>query len=76
MATIKTKLVTPDISCGHCKATIEAAVGRLPGVTAAEADVARRVATVEHDPARASVAAVAGAVEEAGYRVADWEAAS
>ena len=32
-------LSVPDISCDHCQRTIEAALGRLPGVHTAAVDV-------------------------------------
>jgi len=40
-------LYVPDISCNHCKATIEKAVGAVPGVERVEVQVDRR--TVEVD---------------------------
>ena len=37
----------PGISCGHCKAAIEAAVATVAGVDAVEVDVAARTVRVE-----------------------------
>ena len=37
----------PGVSCAHCKATIEQAVGQLPGVAAVEVDVDTRRATIK-----------------------------
>ena len=37
----------PGISCGHCKATIEHEVGKLPGVASVDVDVNTRQATVK-----------------------------
>jgi cation-transporting ATPase V/Cu+-exporting ATPase len=58
-------LDVPSISCGHCKATIETAVGSVPGVDTVDVDIdARSVTVVGGDGA-----AVTAAVEEAGYAV-------
>jgi copper ion binding protein len=62
-------LRVPDISCGHCKASIEKAVGAVHGVRAVEVDVARKSVRVELDGG-AGVAAVVAAIEAQGYEVA------
>ncbi len=57
------------MTCGHCVAAVSEEVGKLDGVTGVEVDLASGRVTVqwEHpvDPA-----AVAAAVDEAGYEVA------
>ncbi len=59
-------LSVPEISCGHCKETIEGAVGALDGVARAEVDVDAKTVTVDGgDPA-----AIIGAIEGAGFDVA------
>ena len=46
-----TTLVVPDMSCGHCKASVEAALAPL--ATHVSVDLATRQVTVEGgDPAR------------------------
>lgn len=40
-------LSIPDMSCGHCRASIETALSPLPGVSAIRFDAAARTATVE-----------------------------
>ncbi|MGH8990945.1 MAG: heavy-metal-associated domain-containing protein [Acidimicrobiia bacterium] len=57
----------PGISCGHCKAAIEAEVGKLDGVERVEVDVGARTVRVE---GAAADEAVRAAVDEAGYEVA------
>lgn len=58
-------LDVPSISCGHCKATIETAVGSVPGVDTVDVDIdAKSVSVVGGDSA-----AVAAAIEDAGYAV-------
>ncbi|MBT9245282.1 heavy-metal-associated domain-containing protein [Gemmobacter fulvus] len=49
-----TTLSIPDMSCGHCRASIEAALRPLPGVTAILFDAAARQATIE-GPASAAL---------------------
>jgi copper chaperone len=59
----------PDISCGHCKAAIEEAVGRVPGVRAVSVDVASTSVQVDRG-ADADVGAIEAAIVDAGYTVA------
>lgn len=57
----------PDISCGHCKSSIEGEVGALEDVDRVEVDIDTRTVTVEGS---ASDQAIHAAIEEAGYEVA------
>ncbi len=65
--TTETRTYTvPDISCDHCKRSIESAVSALPHVEAVEVDVAAKTVTVTGgDPA-----ATEAAIGEAGYAIA------
>ena len=65
--TSSTSLSVPDISCGHCKASIEGAVSKLPGVVAVEVNVATKRVRVEL--AEATEAEVVAAIEAQGYEV-------
>ena len=57
-----TKLSVPDMSCGHCKASVEAALVRLdPGAQVAVDLPARRVEVVSSAAPSAMIAAL-GAV--------------
>ncbi len=60
-------LSVPEISCNHCKAAIEAAVGVVPGVAHVAVDVDAKTVTVLGDAAGDAVTA---AIEDAGYDVA------
>lgn len=42
-----TKLSIPDMSCGHCRASIEGAFQALPGFQSVSFDQEARTATVE-----------------------------
>ncbi|MCP4895335.1 MAG: heavy-metal-associated domain-containing protein [bacterium] len=47
----RTTLHIPNISCGHCSATIERELGELQGVTSVYADPTTKMVTVEwEDP--------------------------
>lgn len=59
-------LRVPDASCGHCKSTIESALTRLPGVTAADLDLATKELVVSHDEA-VTREQLEGAITAAGY---------
>lgn len=57
------------MTCGHCEASVREEVGELPGVTAVEAShQTGRVVVTSDGPL--DPAAVAAAVEEAGYQLA------
>jgi len=62
-------LTAPDISCGHCVATVKGAVGALDGVSRVEASEATQRVDVAFDPSRVSVAQIEAALDEAGYPV-------
>ncbi len=59
-----TRLSVPDMSCGHCKASVEAALASVPGTGAVRVDLASR--TVEVDGA-AAIPALLSALDAAGY---------
>jgi copper ion binding protein len=55
------------MSCGHCVSAITSAVSPLSGVTGVDVDLAAGSVRVEGTP---DAAAVAAAIEDAGYDVA------
>ena len=61
-----TRIRVEDATCGHCKQTVETAVGGVDGVTGSDLDLASKVLVVEHD-ASTSPNDLAGAITEAGY---------
>lgn len=62
-------MVAPDISCGHCVATIQKAVGGLDGVSKVAASEQTKQVQVEFDPARVSLAQIEAMLDEEGYPV-------
>ena len=63
------KLAVPDISCDHCKMSIEGAVGELAGVSKVEVSVADRTVDVDFSEPLTQ-ADIVSAIEEQGYEVA------
>jgi copper chaperone len=63
-------LSVPDISCGHCKGSIEGAVNSLEGVESAVVAIDERNVAVEYDGSEATMEAIVAAVDEQGYEVA------
>ncbi|MUL66902.1 heavy metal transporter [Mycobacterium sp. CBMA 234] len=59
-------LEVQGMSCGHCVASITSAVEPLAGVTGVEVDLKAGTVRVDGEPDRAAVAA---AIEDAGYDV-------
>ena len=54
------------MTCGHCVASVKRTLQELQGVKVENVDIG--TATVEYDPAVASVDQIADAVSDAGYR--------
>jgi copper chaperone len=63
-------LNVPDISCGHCKSSIEGAVAPLEGVETAVVAIDDRSVAVEYDGSETTMDAIVSAIDEQGYEVA------
>lgn len=59
-----TRLSVPDMSCGHCKASVEAALAGVPDAGAVRVDLASRTVEVEGP---AAIPALLSALDAAGY---------
>lgn len=55
------------MSCGGCVASVESAIGRLPGIKKVRADLEKKQATVEGEALDRT--RIAAAVEDAGFEV-------
>lgn len=64
-----TTLDVPTISCGHCKSSIEGAVGSLDGVRRVEVGIDAKQVDVDFDDAAVSLDTIVAAIEEQGYDV-------
>lgn len=62
-------LNVPDISCNHCKMSIEGAVNELSGIESAEVDIEGRTVAVSFDTGTQSLESIVAAIEEQGYEV-------
>lgn len=60
-------LNAPDISCGHCVATVENAVGTIDGVQSVSANADSRDVNITYDESKTDVSTITSALEEAGY---------
>ncbi len=67
-------LSVPDVSCAHCKMTIEKAVGRLDGVSLVDVAVEAKTVTVEFDAEAAPLTTIRQTIEDEGYTVAGEQA--
>lgn len=57
----------PNISCGHCVATIEREVGGLEGVSSVKAEQTTRQVTVSWDPEVTDWEAIEDLMDEIAY---------
>ncbi len=64
-------LSVPDISCQHCKESIEGAVGALDAVGTVEVEITPRTVDVEFTDSPETRQAIVEAIEDQGYTVAN-----
>lgn len=57
------------MTCGHCKMSVEGALEKLDGVTAAEVDLGSGKVDVTYDESKVSLENMKEAVEDQGYDV-------
>ena len=62
-------VTAPDISCDHCKHTIEQALGAMDGVQAVAVAVEPKQVTVTYDPAKLNRGRIEQALDDEGYPV-------
>ena len=65
----KTILNVEGMSCGHCVAAVNKAVGALAGVANVEVSLQEKTATVEFDAAIVTLDEIKEAIEDQGYDV-------
>ena len=66
-------LKVPDMSCGHCKATVEKALLTVEGVERATVDLEAKTVSVDHADS-VSEDTLRSAVTQAGYSVTEVRA--
>ncbi|HIE22459.1 MAG TPA: copper chaperone [Acidimicrobiia bacterium] len=62
-------LTVPDISCGHCKSSIEGAVKELQGVEEVTVDIEPKTVSLSYDDSSVSIDQIIAAIEDQGYTV-------
>lgn len=67
----QTTLTVPEIHCGHCKQSIEGAVGDLAGVESVTVDIEPRTVSLVFDDQTVGLSEIKAAIEAAGYEVPD-----
>jgi copper chaperone len=63
-------VVTPDMSCGHCVASIQREIGALAGVQSVTADLPTKQVAISFDSSVVTTATIEAALDDAGYPVA------
>jgi copper chaperone len=63
-------VTAPDISCEHCKMTIERELGGLAGVASCRVDIPTQQVDVTYDPAEISRDDIVARLDDEGYPVA------
>ena len=66
-------LTVPDISCGHCEATVKRALAPVAGVRAVSVDIPSKKVTVLYDDRQADVERFKAVLAEEDYPVAAAE---
>lgn len=64
-----TVLQVPEIHCGHCKSSLEGAVGALEGVEKVEVAIADATLDVDYNESEVGLDVIKTAIEEQGYAV-------
>ena len=67
---MRERFSVPEVSCGHCKASIEGALAPVAGIREAVVDLETKEVTVEFDDAVTDRVTVVRTIESAGYAVA------
>jgi copper chaperone len=60
----------PEVSCAHCKSSIENALKPLDGVHEATVDIDNKIVTVDFDDERLDRSRLVREIEDVGYPVA------
>lgn len=62
-------ITVPDMSCGHCEATVTEAVRSVAGVVDVQVDLESKKVTVKFDESKTNEAAIKQAIADSGYEV-------
>ena len=70
MALQHEQIVVEGMSCDHCRQAVEKAALAVPGVAAAQVDLAAKILTVDYDTAKCGVQDIRAAIDDAGFTAA------
>ncbi|MBF6456079.1 heavy-metal-associated domain-containing protein [Nocardia cyriacigeorgica] len=70
MSSATATVTVTGMTCGHCVSSVREEVGRIDGVTSVDVELASGLVTIGSS-APVERDAIAAAVDEAGYRLAD-----
>lgn len=65
---MKTVIKVQGMSCGGCRAAVEGALRKVPGVLSAAVSLEKAEAAVEYDEKKAAPAELRAAIENAGFK--------
>ena len=68
-----TKLIVPDMSCGHCELTIRETLSPLAGIEQVTVDLPSKSVIVNYDPAQIDIDRMSQALAEESYPVSATE---
>lgn len=63
------QLQVPEVHCGHCKSSLEGAVGALGGVDTVDVVIADATIDVAFDETQVDLDTIKTAIEDQGYAV-------
>ena len=61
------EFIAKDISCNHCKMTIENGLGKVSGVSSVAVDIDSKRVSVVIDESRTQAGAISSQLEQLGY---------
>lgn len=65
----------PDIECDGCAASIQRALGPVPGVESVDVDIDKKTVRVVHNGEQTTPDAIAAALDEAGFPIEEGQPA-
>jgi copper chaperone len=63
-------LTAPDISCDHCRKSVETALGTLAGVRSVSVDVPTKAVNVTYDASEVALRTIVARLDQEGYPIA------
>lgn len=64
-------LTAPDMSCGHCEASVQNRLGALEGVSTVKASAQSKHIDLSYDPSKVTLETIKAELDDEGYPVAE-----